>query len=140
MSEGHRERFAKIEIQKMFVVLFLKLIFFAESNAKTLKLSFKNYHYQLNFDSKKIVFKDSVTELIIDSKKCNEHILKISKNLIENYLSHPFIYSPAPGNLRLDLDQKVFYESPNTVRGSFLIKLGDFIKSKKIEEELNCSK
>jgi hypothetical protein len=124
----------------MFVVLCLKLIFFSEVNAKSLNVSYKNYHYQLNFDSKRLVFKDSVTELTIDSKKCNEHILKHSERLIENYLSHTFIYSQSPENLKIDLDQKVFYESRNTVRGNFLIKLGDFIKSKKIEEELNCSK
>ncbi len=121
-------------------LVLIKIFLIFSINAKTLELTYNNYHYQLNFDSKKIVFRDQTTNLSFDSKECNDHILKSLVIIVENYLSHPFLYSQDAGLIKLEVDHKKKYESPKSARGDFLFRLKDYIKSKKIEEELNCSK
>ena len=124
----------------MLLVFFLNIFLTDTIHAKTINFSQNNYRYELKFDLNTLSFKDSNTDLSLIAKKCNQHILKYSKVLIENFLSHEFNTNQSEDSIRLEIDHKVFYESPHTTRGTYFKNFRKYILSKKIEEDLNCSK
>jgi hypothetical protein len=124
----------------MFLVFLLKFTFVEMLNAKTIELKFQNYQYRLVVNQNKISFRDQTTDLNLESKKCNDYIIKNSHKLIENFLSHPFNDQYYSEYIKFEIDNKAYFESPNTSRAAFFLQFQKFIKSKKIEEDLSCSK
>lgn len=128
----------------MYVIKIIFLLFITSiinnGFATELKFNYKRITFKIHHSKEKIEYIDQYTQLSIIKNKCNGHVFDAANTVVSQYLIHPFSSENVTDFLKIQIDQKIYFENPQTTRARFFINFLDFIKEKKIEEDLNCSK
>ena len=125
----------------MFLKVLVGLIFISFNvSAETLKVSYGNKSYDLEFNSSKIKYQSEQVELTLSKDECNAKLVgRFNRRLTKALHSNSSQLSPIKNGINYILNNKQRYDFISSMRAAYLKQLPSEIRNLKINEKFKCN-
>lgn len=125
-------------ITKLFVFCLFSIL---SSTLMAHELAVKDrfFTYSLSVEEGFIRFKTMNTNVSLERKKCNAHIIDRFRKQFDRYMKDPLAQVQRLNSIEVKLDSTSGYVDKKGNRAKFLRSMPNQIKKLKIEEGLNCN-
>ena len=117
------------------IMIFLIL---GTAEATIVEVNYRLLEYKIDFKNDYILYTSSDTNLSIQKKTCNEHILNSFRIQMKQIFKDNFLEKKIPNSYSLIIDGVKKYDSLGSARAQFFSNFHDYFKQVKIEEYLSC--
>lgn len=120
--------------------LILSLLLSTTLEARTVQIQYKNFNYKVDYAESRVVYTSSNTELTLNEKQCNKHIIKELKSKMDAHLRGDFLTKESEQTYSLTIDGSKKFDLFTSTRGLFFGDFHEYFKTLKAEENLSCNK